>query len=148
MHDNECLKFNMYERRNTMKRAHIEKKIFFYPCEFLTIIKNNNKYLDNNHCQDTYWGSTAKRDYSEWPNGFSYLWNGFFTKHKHIINVFIFIQKTYEFIFYSNGTKQDDLQLLILKYVYGEIEKQRLMPKIGANLKLVLTAIKCISTIS
>lgn len=53
MHDNECLKFNMYERRNTMKRAHIEK-IFFYPCEFLTIIKNNNKYLDNNHCQDTY----------------------------------------------------------------------------------------------
>lgn len=53
MHDNECLKFNMYEMSNTMKRAHIEKKII-HQCEFLTIIKNNNKYLDNNHCQDTY----------------------------------------------------------------------------------------------
>lgn len=53
MHDNECLKFNMYEMSNTMKRAHIEKKCI-YPCEFLTIIKNKNKYLNYNHCQDTY----------------------------------------------------------------------------------------------
>lgn len=34
MHDNECLKFNMYERRNTMKQAHIEKKFFFTHVSF------------------------------------------------------------------------------------------------------------------